>query len=381
MSGSGLKAVTLAVVLAAAAAGPAPAADKGNPAGVPEMGRLLGGGDTRGFARADHPRQFHFPADHGPHPAYRSEWWYFTGNLQTAGGRRFGYELTVFRFALAPPPAQGTAPRPSHWATRQVYMAHLALTDVQGRRFQAYQRLARGALGLAGARASPFRVWVGDWFVGGPDGGPWHLHARHGAIKLDLTLTPAAPIVLQGDHGLSRKSGAPGNASYYYSIPRLTTAGTVTVDHRDWKVTGSSWLDREWSTSALGSDQAGWDWFALQLEDGSDLMFYRLRRKDGSVDPHSAGSLLEPDGKVVRLNRSDVKVTVRSHWRSPRGGTYPSRWHLSVPKLHLDLDVTPLLADQELDLSVRYWEGAVKVTGSRRDKAVQGVGYVELTGY
>ncbi|HKK14978.1 MAG TPA: lipocalin family protein, partial [Gammaproteobacteria bacterium] len=170
-------------------------------------------------------------------------------------------------------------------------------------------------------------------------------------------------------------------ASYYYSIPRLTTAGTVTVDHRDLKVTGSSWLDREWSTSALGSDQAGWDWFALQLEDGSDLMFYRLRRKDGSVDPHSAGSLLEPDGKVVRLNRSDVKVTVRSHWRSPRGGTYPSRWHLSVPKLHLDLDVTPLLADQELDLSVRYWEGAVKVTGSRRDKAVQGVGYVELTGY
>jgi predicted secreted hydrolase len=342
------------------------------------LGALLGGEDTAGFARAEHVRAFHFPADYGPHPRYRSEWWYFTGNLHTAAGRRFGYELTVFRFALAPHRPQS----PSPWATNQVYMAHLALTDVAGKRFHAFQRLARGAVGLAGAQAAPFRVWVGDWSVeGSRDGFPWHLHARDKDIALDLTLTPAAPIVLQGDHGLSRKSSAPGNASYYYSIPRLTTRGQIDLHGRRLQVTGDSWLDREWSTSALGPQQSGWDWFALQLSDGSDLMFYRLRRKDGTIDPHSAGTLVSAAGKVTHLNYKDVTIRVLDTWRSPDGTVYPARWELQVRPAHLQLRIRPLLADQEVNLAVRYWEGAVSVSGRKEGHAVDGHGYVELAGY
>ncbi len=355
---------------------PQPGADTGTPAFT--LGRLLHGEAAAGFARADHVRPFHFPTDHGPHPRYRSEWWYFTGNLHSPGGRRFGYQFTVFRFALAPqPPAS-----PSPWATNQVYMAHFALTDVAGKRFHAFQRLARGAVGLAGARADPFRVWVGDWSVtGSPAGFPWHLHARDKGVALDLTLTPSAPLVLQGDRGLSRKSSAPGNASYYYSIPRLATRGQITLDGIHLQVQGASWLDREWSTSALGADQAGWDWFALQLSDGSELMFYRLRRKDGTIDPHSAGTLVSPDGRVTRLSHGDVTVRVLDTWRSPDGTVYPARWELRVEPVHLDLHIRPLLANQELNLAVRYWEGAVGVSGHRDGHAVSGHGYVELAGY
>ncbi|MEJ2688147.1 MAG: lipocalin-like domain-containing protein [Gammaproteobacteria bacterium] len=298
--------------------------------------------------------------------------------MHTAAGRRFGYELTVFRFALAPHPPRS----PSPWATNQVYMAHFALTDVAGRQFHAFQRLARGAVGLAGARAAPFKVWVGSWSVAGSKAGfPWHLHARHKGVALDLTLTPSAPIVLQGDHGLSRKSSAPGNASYYYSIPRLATRGQIRLHGQRLTVQGDSWLDREWSTSALGPDQSGWDWFALQLSDGSDLMFYRLRRKDGTIDPHSAGTLVSPDGKVTHLTHQDVTVRVLGTWRSPDGTVYPARWELQVRSAHLKLRIHPLLADQEVNLAVRYWEGAVGVSGQRNGHSVNGQGYVELAGY
>ncbi|HKJ07811.1 MAG TPA: lipocalin-like domain-containing protein [Gammaproteobacteria bacterium] len=378
-----LAAMLVLVALAAAAvlhyrpwAGGGHGGQSGRPAFT--LGTLLSGEDTAGFARAEHVRAFHFPADYGPHPRYRSEWWYFTGNLHTAGGRRFGYELTVFRFALAPHPPKS----PSPWATNQVYMAHFALTDVAGGQFHAFQRLARGAVGLAGARAAPFKVWVGDWSVAGsPHGFPWHLHARHNGIALDLTLTPSAPIVLQGDHGLSRKSSAPGNASYYYSIPRLATRGQIRLHGQRLKVQGDSWLDREWSTSALGPDQSGWDWFALQLSDGSDLMFYRLRRKDGTIDPHSAGTLVSPDGRVTHLTHKDVTVRVLDTWRSPDGTVYPARWELRVRPAHLKLRIRPLLADQEVNLAVRYWEGAVSVGGHRNGHSINGHGYVELAGY
>ena len=338
--------------------------------------------DTAGYARADAVRPFRFPEDHGPHPDFKNEWWYFTGNLRTETGRRFGYELTIFRFALAPP--TDAAPRASAWGTRQLYMAHFALTDVAGGRFLPFERFSRGAAGLAGARAEPFRVRLEDWTIeAAPDGMPaMRLHASDAGAAVDLTVRPLKPIVLQGDRGLDQKGPEPGNASYYYSMTRLATEGTVVVDGERYAVEGLSWMDREWSTSALGKDQVGWDWFALQLDDGRDLMYYRIRTRDGAPDPHSDGVLVGADGGAQKLPSGAVVLDVRDHWRSPRGdAVYPARWRLRVPSEHLDLDLTPLLDDQEIDGAVRYWEGAVRVTGTADGRPVSGHGYVEMTGY
>lgn len=344
-----------------------------------DVAQALGDAPSQGFARATKTRAFRFPADHGPHPGYRNEWWYFTGNLTTDAGRRFGYELSLFRIALSP----DASPRASAWGTNQVYMAHFALTDVAAGKFYFYERFARGAAGLAGAQAAPFAVWLEDWRVESDprEAQTWHLRAAAGDVAIALALTPRKPVVLQGERGLSRKSAEPGNASYYYSLPRLASDGTITIAGEAHRVAGTSWLDREWSTSALGPDQVGWDWFALQLADGSELMLYQLRNRDGRADPFSAGVLIAPDGRTVPLARDDFGIEVLDHWRSARGGEYPARWRVSVPRAKLVLDVSPVLADQELAVSVRYWEGAVDVRGTRADKAVTGRGYVELTGY
>jgi len=341
---------------------------------------LLGGEDPGGFARATVPRAFRFPDDHGPHPAFRHEWWYFTGNLRTPGGRRFGYQLTFFRFALSPdPPA-----RASRWATNQAYMAHFALTDVEGRRFRPFERTGRGALGLAGATARPLRVWLDDWSAEGAEAStlPIRLRAVEDGASIDLVLDTARPIVPQGDRGLSRKSAAPGNASYYYSMTRLATRGSVRLGGVSFPVEGNSWLDREWGTGSLEKGQTGWDWFALQLADGRDLMFYRLRGGDGVTDPFSAGTLVHPDGSVRRLSPDEVRIETLGYWKSPEtGARYPSRWRMLLPSEGLTLEVVPRIANQELRTSILYWEGAVGVRGTSRGETVEGDGYVELTGY
>jgi predicted secreted hydrolase len=338
------------------------------------------GGSADGFARALAPRPFVFPADHGPHPEFRTEWWYYTGNLHAAGGRHFGFQLTFFRIGLAPSMAE----RASAWASREAYMAHFALTDTAGRRFTAASRLSRAALGLAGAQAVPFKVWVEDWSAEGlaGDAVPVRLRAAHDEIAVDLTLASAKPIVLQGDRGLDRKGEEPGNASYYYSLTRMPATGRVTVGGADFDVSGLAWMDREWSTSALGPGLVGWDWMALQLDDGRDLMLYQLRRADGGADRFSGGTLVAADGSSRRLGLADFRIAVSDTWASPRDGTrYPSRWRVSIPTEALELDVRPRLDDQELTLAVRYWEGAVRVEGQGRGRPVGGSGYVELVGY
>jgi len=342
-------------------------------------------GESSGFARALSPRAFAFPADHGPHPDFRNEWWYYTGNLATPAGRRFGFQLTVFRNALTPhPPARG-----SEWAASQVYLAHFALTDVEGGRFRSFERLERGALGLAGAQAVPFRAWVGTWSAAGPPlprasitSTPMRLTAAAGDAAIDLTLERGKPPVLQGDRGLSRKGAEPGQASYYYSLPRMPACGIVRVEGRAHPVAGLAWMDREWSTSSLGRGQVGWDWLALQLTDGREVMLYRLRRRDGSADPASQGTLVARDGTSRPLAWSDVRLSPSGTWTSPRSGArYPARWRLAIPAERLDLEIRPYLADQELDTSFRYWEGAVAIAGTAAGAPVGGSGYVELTGY
>jgi len=334
--------------------------------------------NDRGYARALEPRAFSFPADHGPHPEFRTEWWYYTGNLATAQGRRFGFQLTFFRSALAPEmPARSSA-----WATRQAWLAHFTVSDVEGGKFHSFERWSRGAAGLAGAQAQPFRVWVKDWSAASPGGDAMRLAASEGDVGIDLVLRPGKPPVLQGERGLSRKSAEPGNASYYYSLTRMPATGTVHLGGESFAVTGDSWMDREWSTSSLGKDQVGWDWFALQLSDGWDLMLYRLRHPDGTADPASSGTLVAPDGGSRPLALAGFRIENAGEWRSPRSGAqYPASWRVQVPGEGLDLEIRPLLADQELDVSFRYWEGAVEIEGTHRGRKVGGRGYVELTGY
>jgi predicted secreted hydrolase len=344
------------------------------------VGSALGGDDNAGYQRADQPRPFDFPNDHGPHPQFRNEWWYMTGNLADATGRPFGYQLTIFRIALSPT----APPMDSPWRANQVYMGHFALTDVAGNRHYGFERFSRGALGLAGAQAVPFRVWLEDWALTGAEADlfPLRIRAQEGDIAIDLTLDAGKSVVLQGDRGLSQKSAEPGNASYYYSHTRLPTRGTVRVAERNFTVSGASWLDREWSTSALGLDQTGWDWFALQLDDGRELMFYRLRRQDGDTDPFSKGVLVETNGQARPLRWHEVELQPLGAWVSPRtGDRYPAGWRLRLPAEQLDLTVTPKLADQEMRLTVRYWEGAVAVSGRTGDRTVSGQGYLEMTRY
>ena len=365
----------LIVILAALLACPAVCADESTE--PPSQLADLLSADAEGYARALQPRDFVFPDDHGPHPEFRNEWWYVTGNVDDEDGRRFGFELTIFRFSLAP-----TMPvSRSRWRTNQVYIAHLAVTDAEEDRFLVAQRYARGAVGLAGAQAKPFRVWADDWFIAEQGNGDWRLVADDGAFAIDVNLRAQKPPVLNGIDGLSQKSSDPGNASYYYSITRLQTQGRIRIDGEQFNVSGLSWLDREWSTSALADNQVGWDWFALQLSDGSDLMFYGLRLTDGTQDPQSAGTFVTASGRSTHLYREDVDVTVLDTWDSPEGGTYPSLWRVQVPRFGLDVTVTPVIADQELFTTVRYWEGAVDVQGSRDGESISGRGYVELTGY
>jgi predicted secreted hydrolase len=332
----------------------------------------------QGYAKALAPRDFHFPADHGPHPEFRTEWWYYTGNLATAEGRRLGFQLTFFRSALAPAAPE----RASAWATRQAWLAHFTVSDVDGKTFHSFERWSRGAAGLAGAQAQPFRVWVKDWTAEGAPVFPMRLRAAEGGVAIDLLLQEGKPPVLQGERGLSRKGTEPGDASYYYSLTRMPTAGTVRIDEQSFPVTGASWMDREWSTSSLGRNQVGWDWLALQLSDGWDAMLYRLRRADGSADPASSGTLIAPDGHSRSLALADFRLEGSDPWRSPRSGArYPMRWRVRIPGEGLDLVVRPLLDDQELDVSFRYWEGAVGIEGTHHGRTVRGRGYVEMTGY
>jgi predicted secreted hydrolase len=338
--------------------------------------------DVSGFARATTARAFRLPEDHGPHLEYQTEWWYYTGHLDAADGSRYGFQLTFFRRGLTP----GPPPAGAGLATNQVYFAHLAVTDVGARRHAAVERFARGAAGLAGAAGSPYSVWLEDWRASATndDGSRVSLRAADAAsgLGLELELEARKPLVAHGDRGLSAKSDEPGNASYYVGYTRLTARGSIEAGGRRAAVEGEAWFDHEWSTSALGTGAVGWDWFSLQLEDGRELMYFQLRRADGSIEGASSGTLVETDGRTRRLAARDVELLVLDRWRSARSGAdYPARWKIAVPALDLVLLVEPLLADQEMRTSFLYWEGAVAVEGAAGGRTVRGRGYVELTGY
>lgn len=345
------------------------------------VAEALGGGDVSGYARALEPRSFSFPSDHADHPEFRNEWWYFTGNLKNEVGRPFGFQVTLFRNSLVPEvPEESGSP----WRTNQLYMGHLALSDIQEDRFYHAERFQRSALGLAGVDAQPLRIWLDDWEIKGVSKDPmkWQLFAKTEEFGINLEVTPIKPLVLQGNQGLSQKGKEPGNASYYYSFTRMIASGEVITPDGIFDVTGSSWLDREWSTSVLESNQVGWDWFALQLNDGTDLMYYQLRDKAGKPSEQSSGKLVNPNGESRNLNFEEVALKVVEFWKSPNSGaSYPAGWILKLASENLDLEISPRMSDQELQTTVSYWEGSVRVQGTQNGQPIQGVGYVEMTGY
>jgi len=344
--------------------------------------------EEAGFLAVTGPCNFVFPRDHGAHPGYRTEWWYYTGHLKAGDGRRFGFQLTFFRSQLAPSADRENWPRQhSAWRTDQVYLAHAALTDVAAGKHMAAEKTARAAVGLAGATVEEHHttVHLGPWKTQISDQGH-RLAANGDAFVLDLTLVPRKAPVSHGDGGYSRKGSAPQRASCYYSLTRLEAEGQLTVDKEKISVSGLAWMDHEYSTAPLEPGLTGWDWFSLQFEDGSELMVYGLRQADGSWHPASSGTLVAADGVARHLGRDAIRLDVTRRWKSPHSGAvYPAGWRLQVDTVGLALTIRPVLKDQEMrtleSTGVTYWEGLVDVAGRRRDREIEGHGYAELTGY
>ena len=325
---------------------------------------------------------FTFPDDHAAHPEFRIEWWYYTGNLDAHDGRRFGYQVTFFRVGVDPTPDN-----PSRWAVRDLYMTHLAISDPAGRRYRFVERLNRAGPGLAGAATDRYHVWNDDWHVSRDADGRHVIEVQEDGLGVNLLLGEGRPPTINGRDGVSQKGAVGGNASHYYSITRMPTRGVIVIDGERTPVTGLSWMDREFGTTFLEADQQGWDWFALQLSDGSDLMLYQLRRDDGLRDPHSSGTLTRANGEVVRLTSGEFALDpTGAVFRSvSTGAAYPLEWRIAVPGEALSLTVSTPLANQELDATastgVAYWEGLVDVAGTHGGREVTGRGYMEMTGY
>jgi predicted secreted hydrolase len=329
--------------------------------------------DKTVFRRATEPIKFYFPKDHGSHPEYQTEWWYFTGNLRDADNNLFGYQLTFFRRALG----GKTTNDNSLWRSDSVYLAHFAITDVNKEIYYSFEKWSRAVPKLAGSDTQNLGVWIDDWSVSLDQDRSYMLESRSENKSISLILKQAKKEVLNGNKGLSQKSMEPGNASYYYSVTRLDTTGKITIDGRQYWVEGLSWFDHEWSTSVLGPNQIGWDWFSIQLDDNREIMIYILRLKDGGIDPFSSGTFIDNSGNAEHLSVSDFYVDIKGYWKSPETNiNYPSGWNIKIPKYGLTLEVDPVLNNQEFSHSFTYWEGAVRVAGNAK-----GVGYVELTGY
>jgi predicted secreted hydrolase len=321
------------------------------------------------------------PDDHRSHPDYRLEWWYYTGNLFSPEGRRFGYQLTFFRVGINRAP-----PTPSRWAVRDLHMAHLAITDVAASRHAAAERLNRAGAGWAGARDDTYHVWNDDWSATLEDGRHRLLaSSRAPEIAVDLTLDEGRAPALHGIAGFSQKGSLPGNASYYYSLTRMPTRGTVRIGDETFAVTGASWMDHEFGTTFLERDRKGWDWFSIQLDDGRDLMVFQLRGRDGSIDPRMSGTLVSPERGARSLDPASITLEPVRWWKSPAtGGRYPVEWRLAIPAEALELRVTAVVDAQEMNglpSGLTYWEGMIDVADAKRSRAVAGRGYLEMTGY
>ena len=325
--------------------------------------------------------RFEFPKDYFDHPEFQTEWWYYTGNLQSANGRHYGFELTFFRQAVSRNPAQAAT-----WDIKDLYLTHLALSDLDSGKFYHSERINRAGPGIAGVSRSAARIWNGNWQIQW-EGSDQKLQAIENAFQLHLTLHPEKPPVIHGENGVSQKSQGSGHASLYVSLTRLTANGTIDLHGEKVGVTGLAWMDHEFFTHQLEDGQIGWDWLSLQLEDNTELMLFRIRRKDGSSDPFSSGTYVDTRGKSTHLRAADfILEPLTGNWTSPvTHATYPIAWKMVIPKLEIELEARTSLAAQELagktKIAPPYWEGAITLGGHRGKTPLGGVGYLEMTGY
>jgi len=326
--------------------------------------------------------RFEFPRDYFDHPDFQTEWWYYTGNLKSANGQHYGFELTFFRQGVS----RDQTTQPATWDMRDLYIAHLALSDLDGQKFYHYERINRAGPGIAGVSQSTARIWNGNWQIqwGNSD---QKLQAIEKLFQLRLNLHPEKPSVIHGENGVSQKSEGVGHASYYISLTRLAATGQLDVNGKHFEVSGLAWMDHEFFTHQLEADQVGWDWLSLQLNDSTELMLFHIRRKDGSVDSFSSATYVDAQGKSTHLRNTDFSLEpLAEKWTSPvTRGTYPIAWKIAVPKLEIELDAHTPLPAQELtgktSLVPSYWEGAITLEGRRGSKPLSGVGYLEMTGY
>src|SRR6266481_7176268 len=325
--------------------------------------------------------RYEFPRDHFNHPDFQTEWWYYTGNLKSADGRRFGFELTFFRQAVSRDPKKVAA-----WEVQDLYLAHLALSELNGGKFYHAARTNRSGPGIADANESLGRIWNGNWQI------QWHgsdleLNAIDQRFQLHLTLHPEKPPVIHGENGVSQKAEGLGYASHYISLTRLATSGAIDVGNKKLEVNGTSWMDHEFFTHQLEADQTGWDWLSLQFDDHTEVMLFHIRRKDGAIDPHSAGTYVDANGKTTHLRSRDFSLEpAEDKWTSPlTGAAYPIHWKIAIPKLSIELEAKTSIESQELTgktgFAPNYWEGAIVLSGQRGPQSLSGVGYLEMTGY
>jgi predicted secreted hydrolase len=325
--------------------------------------------------------RFEFPRDYFDHPGFQTEWWYYTGNLKSASGQRYGFELTFFREAVSRDAAQSAT-----WDVKDLYLAHLALSDLDGKKFYHAERLNRAGPGIAGVSESSARIWNGNWKVQW-QGQDQRLEAIDPRFRLSLTLHPQKPPVIHGENGVSQKAEGAGRASYYISLTRLKASGALEVNGKQFEVTGLAWMDHEFFTHQLETGQSGWDWLSLQLDDNTELMLFHIRRKDGTIDRFSSGTYVDAQGKSTHLSADEfILQPLAETWTSLiTGAVYPVAWKIGINKLDIELEARTPLPSQELagktNLVPSYWEGAITLTGKRGKSALGGVGYLEMTGY
>lgn len=324
--------------------------------------------------------RYRFPEDHASHAGFKTEWWYFTGNLKSAEGREFGYQLTFFRQGVREP---GSGPVRSRFVVDDMKFAHFAVSDITNSRFHHFQSISRGAFGEAGFDDGARIAWIQDWVCERTGTNNFRLKASEDGVAIDLQLTAEKEPVIHGRTGVSQKAEGEGRASHYYSLTRLATRGVVTVDGKPHEVSGTTWFDHEWATNQLAEHQKGWDWFSLHFVDGTELMIFQIRTEDGRSDPHSAGTFVFEDGTDVQIGQAGFSLEPVGWWRSAKtAANYPVEWRISVPALELSLDIKARFPGQELAAEpFAYWEGAVRATGTRGGKEVEAVGYLEMTGY
>lgn len=326
--------------------------------------------------------RYEFPRDHFNHEDYQTEWWYTTGNVTAADGRHYGFELTFFRQGVDRDPAKTQS-----WDVQDIYLAHLALSDLDGGKFYHTERVNRAGPGLAGVDGKSQRIWNANWELRWKGDSEILLSASDERFLISFSLHPEKPLVIHGENGVSQKAAGEGHASHYLSLTRLITSGAITLDGKSIPVSGTSWMDHEFFTNQLEAAQIGWNWLSLQLADHTELMLYQFRRKDGSFDPYSSGTYVNAQGKTMPLASTDFRlIATGEEWTSPKtSAKYPVAWTVEIPRLGIELKAATRLKSQELagqgKLAPNYWEGAIEIQGTREGQAVQGVGYLEMTGY